>query len=92
MKLYHLYIKEVIDLDNEASLLHEKCYDSIQDIWSEKGVTTETLVYCTSFYEDLWSEGEVNFINSYKRTLESCFKIYKDKGFHVLPNIPIHKS
>jgi hypothetical protein len=68
-------------------MLHKKCLKKLDGEWFDKNLSPETLIYCTTYYDDTRSELERKTLDSYNQRLEHAFTAYNEHGYNVLPKI-----
>jgi hypothetical protein len=86
-ELYHSVSAKLPHISKEAAGIHSKCSNTIKSFWLKKGVTVESLIYWTTFYDDIHTESEKEVINRYNLTLAKSLEHFKDKGIIALPKI-----
>ena len=86
-KLYHEVAANSSYVSEKGRMLHKKCLKKLDGEWFGKNLSPETLIYCTTYYDDTRSELERKALNSYNQRLEYVFTAYSEHRHNLLPKI-----
>lgn len=91
-EIYHETCRNQFCLSKFSQKKHTEVLNYIKKTWNILGVTSEQLIYCTSFYADKHTTIEESTIQSYIKILNNAFRMYSENGQNLVPLIEYEKG